>query len=111
MTEAELQRWTASYLDSLGLLWCHVANERHTSPRRGAELKRQGVKPGVPDVLIFAPFKSYSGLALELKAKRGRLTKSQNLWLAMLEGCGWRAKVCRSVDEVRAIVRECYGRG
>lgn len=103
MLEAELQRQVAEYLDLRGLVWCHVANERCTTPQRGAFLKAQGVKAGVPDVLIFtAPRKRdyCRGVALELKAKGGRLSEHQKQWGEALELCGWHWRVCRSIDDV-----------
>ena len=53
--EDDLQMACAKYLDLLGVLWFHCGNERKTSPRAGARLKKKGVKSGVPDILIFEP--------------------------------------------------------
>jgi hypothetical protein len=50
----EMQK-LAEYLDlAIGPFgWLHVPNEGKRSARTGADLKRQGMKPGAPDVLIF----------------------------------------------------------
>ena len=61
--EDDLQMACAQYLDLMGWLWCHVGNERKTSPRAGARLKKKGVKSGVPDILIFEPRGKYHGLS------------------------------------------------
>ena len=58
-TEREEQVKLAKYLDSLGLLWCHVPNEGHGGYGKGAQIKgarlrAEGLKSGVPDVLIFS---------------------------------------------------------
>lgn len=112
--EDGLQRAVAQYLDLQGYLWCHVANERKTSARQGAALKRKGVKPGVPDVLIFEqgeewrPDESgfltgpyyFNGIAIELKSAKGRVTKAQHEWLDALQMRGWYPAVCRTLDEV-----------
>jgi hypothetical protein len=110
--EDGLQRAVAQYLDLQGWLWCHVANERKTSARQGAALKRQGVKAGVPDVLIFelwredrgpgqAEFEQRgSGVAIELKSPKGRLTTHQVTWINRLRRRGWYADVCRTLPEV-----------
>jgi hypothetical protein len=106
--EDGLQRAVAQYLDMQGWLWCHVANERKTSTRQGAALKRKGVKPGVPDVLIFehwqdgpdGPWDANFGVAIELKSAKGRVTPEQRKWLADLFERGWRTSVCRTLDEV-----------
>jgi hypothetical protein len=71
-----------------------------------AILKRQGMKRGVPDVMIFERWVDgitglYGhGLALELKSPRGRLTPEQKEWLAALEKRGWLTAVCRTIQEV-----------
>ena len=106
MTEKHLQRATATLLDTLRLRWCHVPNGGLRNARVGAELKRQGVKRGVPDVLIFVPSGEYVGLAIELKVGRNRLTPEQADWLAGLESAGWATAVCHDIDEVIAALRK-----
>ena len=87
----------AAWLDKKDLLWCHVPNGGWRTPATGARLKLEGLKPGVPDILIFTPPNaldekgySYLGVALELKrAKGGRLSPEQARWLDDLQGLGW----------------------
>ncbi len=51
-----MQQAVARYLDACpGALWCHVPNEAKRGPKLAAMLKSQGLKAGVPDVLIFTP--------------------------------------------------------
>ena len=73
-------------------LWTHVAGERE-SRRETMILRQLGVKPGVPDVLIFAPAPpGYVGVALELKRTDGRpsdLATEQRAWLRTLKDAGW----------------------
>ena len=46
---------------------------------------------------------------VELKnGKKGRLSVHQETWLVRLELEGWRTCVCRDMDEVLALLRECY---
>ena len=68
--EDNLQKQVARYLDLMGLLWFHPANERKTSLAAGKRLKRKGVKSGVPDCIIFNSSKRKNGLAIELKVER-----------------------------------------
>ena len=113
-----LEKAAASYLDRQGWRYCHVANERETSPRQGGQLKAKGVKRGVPDLLIFEKwtdpevdklsswadrYKSGHGVAIELKV-HGRQPEPEQLeWLDALERFGWKTAVCRDLDEVKAI--------
>ena len=90
----------ARHLDAAGLIWCHPPNGGKRHKAVAAKLKAQGVKPGVPDVLIFGPPHRLpdgcAGVAIELKRaplpsgrKMGRASKAQLQWLANLEACGW----------------------
>lgn len=109
----------ARYLDARGLLWCHVPNGEARNAVTGAKLNRMGVKRGVPDVLIFNMPEmmmnnrtryNCTGLAIELKVGKNMPTIEQAEWIANLGKCGWRCTVCHSIDEVVAIVEQCYGK-
>lgn len=77
---------------ALGLAF-HAANEGKRAPWRAA---REGIRAGVPDVLLPVPRGDWTGLAVELKAGRGRLTPAQSDWLDRLAAEGWRTHVHRS---------------
>ena len=96
MKERELQNRVAEVLDLLGLLWCHCPNEGKRSPIAGANLKRAGLKRGVPDILIFTEPR----VAIELKVGKRKPTPTQTQWLCDLNSEGWHTAICRSVAEV-----------
>lgn len=73
------------------------------------KLKRMGVKPGVPDLLLPYPKGAYLGLALELKSEKGRLQQSQKEWLDNLQKVGWACRVCYSFDEAKKVLSEYCG--
>ena len=125
MTENDLQRAVAKVLDYAGLVWFHPPMEGFRTPRSGGHMKAKGMKAGICDCLIFTPFVepgddegdrdlnevrgySFAGLALELKVCKNKPTPAQLEWADKLRGCGWRVEVCRSIDEVMALLRECY---
>ncbi len=120
-TEARHQRELASYLDVLQLPWFHVPNEGRRSRRTGAEAVRQGLKAGVPDVMIVRAFtyegQAYHGLAIELKRPaapgrpRGRLTPAQRRWGQTLEREGWMFRVEYGWADAADTVDACYGGG
>jgi hypothetical protein len=93
VTEAVTQKEVARWLDMRGHLWCHVPNGGKRSVRTAAALKAQGVKRGVPDILVFhrpprAP--QCIGAALELKREgTNRVSDEQRTWLAALADLGW----------------------
>ena len=77
----------------------HVPNEGRRTPRAGAELKRQGLSPGFPDLFLFVARGGYHGLAIELKTTTGKLTEPQERWLAALADKGFLAVCCRGSEE------------
>ncbi len=119
-TERDEQVRLAKYLDSLGLLWCHVPNEGHGGYGKGAQIKgarlrAEGLKSGVPDVLIFNQCSVVSdeeelhrsGCAIELKRQKGgRVSDSQKEWLAGLRQAGWVAEVCNGFEEAQKLIKE-----
>ena len=57
-------------------------------------LKRSGVKSGVPDLCLPVPRRGFTGLWIELKAKRGRVSEEQAQWAKALNAEGALAVVC-----------------
>ncbi len=110
--EDSLQIAVANYLRLAypKVLWAHIANERQTSPQRGAKLKKMGVRAGMPDILIFAiggvgiDKEIYSGLAIELKIKPNKCTKPQLECLNLLENADWKTFICYSFEDAKWII-------
>ena len=65
----------------------------------GAMLKREGVKPGVPDMLLPLPAGDFHGLFIELKTAKARPSSEQREWLMRLCNRGYAAVLCRGLDE------------
>lgn len=105
--QARLAAWLDTRRrDGQPLLWTHTANGRKRSKVAGAKLKREGLKRGVPDNLIFdRPLTINAvGVALELK-RAGSSYRSpppeQRAWLADLAARGWHTCVARGFDDAR----------
>ena len=62
-------------------------------------LKAQGVTPGVPDVFMALPSHGYSGLFIEFKSEKGRLSPAQNTYIKKLNDNGYMAVVCYSLEQ------------
>lgn len=111
--ESEEQEALAAALDQAGLLWSSTANGGRRDKRTAASLKRQGLKPGVPDVIIFtAAPGAPRGAAVELKRaapNKGRLSPDQVVWLEELAREGWAALTCYgAADAVAQLRRKGY---
>lgn len=113
-SEKDFQKSVARYLDSLGVLWNHAANERKSKVKQnkkgdwyspeGAILKQMGVKKGFPDVMLYeygrCGLDTYHGFAIELKVGSNKPTKEQLGWQAELRERGWRAEIYYSLDKL-----------
>lgn len=106
-SEEEEQLALSRLLDQLKLKWCHYPAETKAKPQYMAKRRRLGVKPGVPDVMIFDIPPAYpdaKGAVIELKRRKGgRLSDEQMEWLVRLSGLGWKTAVCKGTEE--AIMR------
>ena len=77
----------------LALLY-HVPNGGKRDAATARALKRQGVKAGIPDLVLPVARKGYNGLYIELKAPGGKLEQSQIDFMQALELQGYFVRVC-----------------
>ena len=100
----------AEYLDALGVRWFHCPNGGHRFPSVGRKLRKMGVKPGVPDFIIVDPppgIPDAVGVAVELKANGGRVTKAQREWLDDLQDRRWLAMVAIGAGDAISKLAAC----
>lgn len=100
--------WAVMERPELALLFA-VPNGGLRDAVTGKRLKDEGVKAGVPDIILPVPRGAYHGLFIELKAGKNRPTAEQRGWLEALEGQGYRAAVCYGAAEARALIEEYLG--
>ncbi len=72
----------------------HVPNGGKRDAATAIALKRQGVKAGVPDIVLPAVRAEYHGLYIELKAGKNTATNNQKRWLEFLRQQGYFTAVC-----------------
>lgn len=84
----------------------HIPNEGKRSMRTGAQMKREGMKSGVPDLHLAWPMGKFHGLYIEMKRRAGETpTQNQADWLENLHNAGYCVCWCRGADEaVQALV-------
>ena len=90
-----LQKRCAEYLDNYtNHIWAHIPNEAKRSFALAKHLQKQGMKAGIPDILIFD-----ARLAIELKANKNKPSQAQIGWFKALSSCGWRVCWVNGFDE------------
>ena len=78
--------------------------------RQGANLKRQGMQAGFPDISLHLPRKSYHGMFVELKRIRGgRLENEQKVWIARLRAVGYHAVVAHGWVKAKEMIEDYLG--
>ena len=65
----------------------------------GSKLKKEGVKAGVSDIIMFIARNGYHALHIEMKVEKGVQSKSQIKWQELIQEQGYKYVICRSIDE------------
>ncbi len=108
--EDALQQQVCSYLEHAlprASYWCAIPNgavlagDKASRGRQMNRLKRTGLKPGAPDLIIIHDGRL---LAIELKAGTGKLSEAQATTSDAIVASGGAYTVARSVDEVEAFL-------
>jgi hypothetical protein len=93
-------------------LMYHVPNGGHRVKAVAGKLKAQGVKTGIPDLVLTMARGGYFGLYIEFKAtppNDAAISPSQHLRIRKLNEQGYLAVVCRghfdTVEQIRAYLR------
>ena len=106
-TEHAEQCAVASWLRRRGVWFFAVPNGAKMGAAEAAKMKREGLRPGVPDLLIVDRGRL---LALEMKAREsGRPTPEQNAAMEHLTSQGWDCGVCHGAKEAIQWLRERLG--
>ena len=72
-----------------------------------ANMKREGVKPGVPDLFLAYPSKGFHGLFIEMKKRKGgKTSEAQFQWLEMLQAAGYQVAICAGWEEAKNMIEQ-----
>ena len=89
----------------------HIPNEGTGSAVRGRLQKKQGLRPGCPDLMLTAPVGPYHGLFVEMKkARLARTSHEQDIFHARLRERGYAVAVCFGATQARMAIAH-YLRG
>jgi len=88
-----------------------VPNGGYRNAATARILQAEGVRPGVPDLILPVPRHPYCGLAIEMKSSKGTLRDSQKWWREHLVEVGWQWCLCRSSSEAWDALMGYIGQG
>lgn len=84
------------------LLYFHVENEGNKSPMMAWVTKYNGLRSGIPDMMIFknsiGDGRLYAGYAVELKIHPNKASENQLNALKMLDAAGWKCDIVTGMD-------------
>ena len=84
----------------------HVPNGGSRNQLEAVNLKRQGVKAGVPDLNLSVALHGFHGLYIEMKFGKNKTTEKQKWWLEQLQKQGYKTAVCYGADEAIDTIKE-----
>lgn len=88
----------------------HIPNGGSRNKIEAFNLKKQGVKAGVPDLFLPVAKKGYYGLFIEMKVKNNKPTENQKKWLSKFTEQGYLTKVCYSFEEAQKTIINYLGK-
>jgi hypothetical protein len=111
--EWQIQRAIVEWIDEE---WRHVRHCYFHPPNGGRRqfmtgrfLRRQGQKPGVPDLIFMRPCVVGRNLSIEIKRdKKSSVSASQQHWLRVMDEAGWCACVSRGYGATKDLIMEAY---
>lgn len=104
--QCECVRWFYAQWREFGGLLFAVPNGGRRDAATGAKLKREGVVPGVADLMLFVARKGLHGLCIEMKTPKGRQSDVQKIWQQQVQKQGYGYVVCRGVEEFVEVVNQ-----
>lgn len=105
--QRELFQWAAMQAGKYPELrfMYHVPNGGKRNAKEAALMKAEGVKAGVPDIVLPTARGAFHGLYIELKRqKSGRLSEDQKQYLAHLQRQGYSAVMCRGWRHAASVI-------
>lgn len=100
--QAILFEW-AEYVPELENMYA-IPNGGSRHPAEARNLKRQGVKSGVPDVHLALPRGNYHGLYIEMKVGKNKTSKNQDEWIERLSKAGYCCAVCYGFEQAQKTI-------
>lgn len=112
--EAQEQTYLFQWASDMGDLKWPELHFMYAIPNGGsrhkleaANLKKQGVKSGVPDVMLPVARQGYHGLYIEMKRRRGgTLSADQKNFIKFLQAQGYRVERCNGFHAAADVIED-----
>ena len=89
----------------------HVPNGGYRNKAEAGRFRAQGVRSGVPDVVLPVARGGWHGLYIELKrTEGGRVSEEQRWWLGKLSAQGYYTAVCKGWEEAKDAIESYLNR-
>ena len=105
-SEAQEQVAVVQYCDLRRLPIFAIPNGGSRNKIEAANLKRQGVKAGVPDLMLPVAKHGYHGLFVEMKVGYNKPTENQKKWIEILKNNGYLVKTCWGAEETINLITD-----
>ncbi len=107
--QAVIQWWNVACRNYGLPPWCLFAipNGGRRDVLTGVFMKKEGVRSGIPDLMLCVPRNGKAGLFIEMKTEKGVLTPEQRTIHPILKDLGYAVEVCRSTREAVNVI-EAY---
>ena len=99
-TEHQEQSLVIKYCTLKKIPIFHIPNGSYKSVTARTKSKQEGLKAGVPDLMIPVANKNHHGLFIEMKrVKNSKVSVHQKQWIELLNKQGYKAIVCYGNNE------------
>lgn len=63
-----------------------------------SRMKAEGLKAGMPDIVMFYPANGFHGMFIEFKSKKGKVSDVQSVMIERLIAQGYYCSVCNHLE-------------
>lgn len=111
LTEHQEQSLVIQYCNLKKIPIFHIPNGSYKSLTARVKAKQEGLKAGVPDLMVPFPNKEHHGLFIEMKrVKNSKVSDQQLKWIELLNNQGYKAIVCygssAAIKEIESYIKE-----
>lgn len=103
--QVELVKWFQGAYPEIKTRLFAIPNGTNKSVRQAAWYMAEGLRSGVPDMMLPIPKNGFHGLFIELKRQKGGvLSKTQKDWHEYLNAACYLAVVCHGAEEAKTAI-------